>query len=130
MDRYSFEAEPGERVVRGDRAAAHAPAYNLRQAGEYRHRTGVFGQLELTATDAFYYSDSHDQKSDAYHLVNGRLGYEVGSWRITAGGRNLFDRRYGVKGFFFGLEPPLYEDTLYESFGDPRSWGVSLETGI
>ena len=130
VNRYSFEVEAGERVARGDRAAAHAPEYKLRLAGDYRHQSGVFGQLELTATDDFYYSDSHDQRSDAYQLVNGRVGFARGSWAITAWGRNLFDRRYAVRGFFFGLEPPLYEDTLYESFGDPRSWGVSLQTGI
>ena len=43
-------------------------------------------------------------------------------------GRNLLDERYGVRGFYFGLEPPDYADKLYKSYGDPRQIGVRLTT--
>ena len=43
-------------------------------------------------------------------------------------GRNLLDERYGVRGFYFGLEPPDYADKLYKTYGDPRQIGVRLTT--
>jgi iron complex outermembrane receptor protein len=84
----------------------------------------------MTATDAFFHSDSHDQKSDAYQLFHGRLGYKRGAHTFTLWGRNLLDERYTTRGFFFGLAPPNYADTLYKSYGDPRQLGLSLSTAF
>ena len=136
VDEYTFltgedqETGEGQEVSRGDRAAAHGPEYNVRIGADYDHLSGVFAQLELTAMDKFFFSDSHDQVSDPYQLVNGRVGYRWDQWKITLWGRNLLDERYAVRGFFFGLEPPLWNDKLYKSYGDPRQWGVSLATEI
>ena len=128
VDAYTFETAAGEKVQQGDRAAAHAPEYTLRLGVEYRDWSGFFGQLEWTAKDEFYFSDSHDQISAAYQLLNGRIGYGAGSWTVTLWGRNLFDERYAVRGFFFALEPPDWADKLYLSYGDPRQLGLSLST--
>jgi hypothetical protein len=39
----------------------------------------------------------------------------------------MFDKRYPVRGFYFGLLPPNYEDQLWISYGDPFQAGVSIE---
>ena len=39
----------------------------------------------------------------------------------------VVDERYAVRGFYFGLEPPDYEDKLYVSWGDPRHFGLMIE---
>ncbi len=127
VDRYTFETDEGPET-RGNRAAAHAPEYNLRLGGEYRGQRGVFGRLEWTAMDEFFFSDSHDRISADYQLVNGSIGCGTRHWKITLWGRNLFDQRYAVRGFFFGLEPPDYADKLYLSYGDPRQLGLSVST--
>ena len=44
--------------------------------------------------------------------------------------RNLFNERYAVRGFFFGLEPPDFPDRLYITHGDPREVGVTLTTDL
>ena len=126
VEAYTFGIGTGQAQTLGDRAAAHAPQYSLRLGSEYRHPRGLFGRLGLSATDEFYFSDSHDQISDPYRLVDGRVGYRRGGWTVSAWGRNLFDARYAVRGFYFGLEPPEYADTLYLSYGDPRQVGLSL----
>ena len=95
---------------------------------EYRDQRGLFGQLEWTAKDEFYFSDSHDQIAAAHQLLNARLGFEAGDWTLTLWGRNLLDERYAVRGFFFALEPPDWSDKLYLSYGDPRQLGLSLST--
>jgi outer membrane receptor protein involved in Fe transport len=130
VDAYTFETASGEELTLGDRAAAHAPRYTFRIGGQYRDRTGLFGRLELSAMDEFYFSDSHNQKSDPYQLVNGNIGYGGQSWTVTVWARNLLDERYAVRGFFFGLEPPDYADKLYVTYGDPRQFGLTLTTSF
>ena len=39
---------------------------------------------------------------------------------------NIFNTTYTVRGFYFGLEPPTYEDKLYLSYGDPFTIGLSV----
>jgi hypothetical protein len=39
-------------------------------------------------------------------------------------GRNLLNKNYTVRGFFFGDEPPDFANKLYVQLGEPRNWGV------
>ena len=128
IDTYTFPIAAGEEATLGDRAAAHAPNYTFSLGGEYRHRSGLEARLALTGMDQFFYSDSHDQVSEPYQLVNAHLAYERAAWSVQLWGRNLLDERYGVRGFYFGLEPPDYADKLYKTYGDPRQVGVRLTT--
>ena len=127
VDTYTFPTEDGE-VTLGDRAAAHAPNYTFSVGGEYRHQSGLGARLALIGMDQFFYSDGHDQVSEPYRLVNAHIAYEWEAWSVQLWGRNLLDERYGVRGFYFGLEPPDYADKLYETYGDPRQVGVRLTT--
>ena len=130
VDSYRFQTAAGEVVTLGDRAAAHAPEYTLRIGAEYRHWKGFFSRLEISAMDEFLFSDSHDQISAPYQLVNSSIGYRTDRWTVTLWGRNLLDERYVTRGFYFGLEPPDYADKLYLSYGDPRQLGLSVSTHL
>ena len=130
IDAYTFETASGETQTLGDRSAAHAPSYTRRYAVDYAGKSGLFAGLEYTSTDRFYHSDSHNQQANAHRLVNGRLGYRRGPYTLALWGRNLLDERYAVRGFFFGLSPPNYTDTLYESYGDPRQLGLNLSAAF
>ncbi len=109
------------------RAQAHAPDYTFAAGGSYRHSSGWFARIDLSAKDAFYFDVSHDQKSSAYELVNARVGYEGSSWTAQLWLRNLLDKDYAVRGFFFGNEPPDFPATLYTRLGDPRQVGITFE---
>ncbi len=113
-----------------DRAQAHAPDYQFASGLSFRNPQGWFARVELTGRDAFYFSDSHDQRSRPYELLNARLGWEYERWQIALWGRNLLDRSYAVRGFFFGNEPPDFADTLYVRRGDPRQVGATLRYGF
>ncbi|MCC5868776.1 MAG: TonB-dependent receptor [Gammaproteobacteria bacterium] len=113
-----------------DRAQAHAPNYQFASGVSFRHPQGWFARVEVTGRDAFYFSDSHDQRSRPYELFNARLGWENERWQIALWGRNLLDRDYAVRGFFFGNEPPDFADTLYVRRGDPRQVGATLRYGF
>jgi len=109
------------------RDQAHAPRYTFAAGGVYRHSSGVFARLDLSAKDAFYFDVSHDQKSDAYTLANARLGFETDRWTVQVYASNLFDTAYAVRGFYFGNEPPDFPNTLYIRQGDPRQVGVTVD---
>ncbi|MBL4574970.1 MAG: TonB-dependent receptor [Opitutaceae bacterium] len=122
----SYETAGGTNALEG-REQPHAPNYSYFAGFQFTDPDGFFLRGEITGKDDFYFSDSHDQQSSAYSLVNSRIGYRFDRWVITLWGRNLFDEEYDVRGFYFGLEPPNYSSTLYRHIGDPRQFGVTLE---
>jgi iron complex outermembrane receptor protein len=123
----SFDEFSTPQVDLSGRAQAHAPNYTLALGGAYRHFSGWFARVDASAKDAFYFDVSHDQKSKSYELVNLRVGFEADSWTATLWARNLFDKYYAVRGFFFGNEPPDFPATLYTRPGDPRQFGITFE---
>jgi iron complex outermembrane recepter protein len=114
--------------VAPSRAQAHAPEYQLQFNASVRHPQGWFARVDFQAVDAFFFDSpsAHNQRSQPYELTNIRVGYERGSWSVSAWSRNVFNHRYATRGFFFGNEPPAFEDTLYVQNGDPRQFGVSV----
>ncbi|MCP5092375.1 MAG: TonB-dependent receptor [Gammaproteobacteria bacterium] len=119
-----FLAPQGDLAGRGQ---AHAPRYTLAAGVSYRRDNGFFARLDATARDEFYFDVSHDQKSRAYELLHARVGYEGESWLLQLWARNLFDKHYAVRGFYFGNEPPDFPNVLYTRLGDPRHVGVTIE---
>ena len=109
------------------REQAHAPAYTLAIGGMYRYPGGLNARVDVSARDEFFFDDSHDQKSNPYQLVNLRLGYDAEQWSAHVWVRNLFDEKYAVRGFYFGNEPPLFENQLYIRQGDSRLAGLTFE---
>ncbi|MEM6640986.1 MAG: TonB-dependent receptor [Pseudomonadota bacterium] len=109
------------------REQAHAPGYSLALGARAEFGRGWFGRVDGVAVDSFFFSNSHDEQSEAYELVHLTLGYERDQWRVTAFARNVFDREYAVRGFFFGNEPPNFDTTQYLRLGDRRQVGVSLD---
>ena len=108
------------------RDQAHAPSYTFALGGRYSHHSGWFFQLDASGKDAFYFDVSHNQRSEAYELLNARTGFEADRWSLTLWARNLGDERYAVRGFFFGNEPPDFPPTLYTRLGDARQLGVTF----
>ena len=109
------------------REQAHSPRYTFAGGMVFRHPNKVFARIDVTARDAFYFDVSHNQRSKAFELLNMRVGYEGESWTASLWARNLFDKNYAVRGFYFGNEPPDFPDTLYTRSGDPRQIGVTVE---
>ncbi len=109
------------------RDQAHAPRMNLAGGLSYESPGGFFARLDATYKDSYFFDVSHDQKSDDYALLHGRVGFGAETWTVSAWVRNIFDENYAVRGFFFGNEPPDFPDTLYTRLGDPRHVGVTFE---
>jgi len=116
----------GDRDLDG-REQASAPEYEYSMSVGYRHPRGWLAHVDVAGKDNFYFDASNDQQSHAYTLVNVRFGYAGERWSATVWGRNIFDVRYAVRGFYFGNEPPNFPDKLYLRLGDPRQWGVTFD---
>jgi outer membrane receptor protein involved in Fe transport len=108
------------------RAQPFAPSYKVSAAVEYHHPTGLFARLDASAIASFYYYTSDAQASKAYNLENVRVGYQHGSWTVSAWVRNLFDARYAQNGFYFGLIPPNFPNQSFLQLGDPRQVGITV----
>jgi len=115
----------GGRNLNG-RDQAFAPGYRATLALAYRHPSGWFARVDGEAVDALYFSAADDTRARAYQLAHLRLGVERGPWTASLWVRNLFDARYAVHGFYFGLEPPDFAAKQYLQLGDPRQVGVTL----
>jgi iron complex outermembrane receptor protein len=121
---YTYENDDGVFSKNG-RDQAHAPEYSLASAISYLITPDLSLRLESEAKDKFYYSDSHDQQSAAYVLLHARIEYSQSNYSIALYGRNITDRDYTVKGYYFGIDPRLeYAKELQEQLGEPRLVGI------
>jgi outer membrane receptor protein involved in Fe transport len=116
----------GERDLDG-REQSHAPGYQYSLSAQWGGGEGWMARADLTGIDAFYFDSSHDQRSDAYTLVNFKTGYARGPWSVQAWVRNALATDYAVRGFYFGLEPPDFANQLYTQAGDGRMTGITLQ---
>ena len=108
------------------REQAHAPDYSFSAGLSWEISNNVEFLLDINGKSDFYYSDSHNNSSDDYILTNMNLIYEKENINLNFWIRNIFDEYYSLRGFYFGNEPPNFEDTLYERHGDPRNYGVTF----
>ena len=82
--------------------------------------------MNLNGKSSFYYSYSHNNKSESFQLVNTTLGYRNKNFTVEFWIRNMTDEYYSTRGFYFGNEAPSFEETLYRRQGDPRNLGLTL----
>ena len=124
----SFDSYENPRLVGiEDRRMAHAPAYTFTVGTEVAISPSLTFNANVEGKDEFYFSNSHNAKSNSYALTNASLEYRTGDWTMTLWGRNLFDKEYATRGFFFGNNPAKgYVDENYIQLGDPRVVGLSL----
>ncbi|WP_198683949.1 TonB-dependent receptor [Aliidiomarina celeris] len=108
------------------REQAHAPQYQAFAGFEWMFSSALQFRAEVDARDAFYYSNSHDERSEPYQLVHLRLNYEWRDWQFSVFARNVFDQDYTTRGFYFGNDPrDDYAAKNYVQYGEPRRLGVS-----
>ena len=127
--RYSGYRPEG--VDLSDRDQAHAPEYQASVHGAWRHPLGWMARIDVAAIDDFYFDvPPNDIRSDAYSLTHLKVGYERERWSAYVWMRNAFDEDYAVRGFYFGNEPPMFENTRYIQLGEPRQVGVSVRWSL
>ena len=125
VDKYVFDSGM-ETVTLGGREQAVSPNYNFNLGIDYSQSNGLFAKFDISGKDDYFYSESHNQKSDSYLVSNAEIGLKRNAWSLSAWCKNIFNKSYPVRGFYFGLEPPNYSDKLYIQWSDPKHYGITL----
>lgn len=105
------------------RGLANIPTYTYSARLAYNPNTGFFANGEISGSDSYYESNSHDEKRSAFTVVNAALGYRIDNWTLTFWGRNLFNTEYEKRVFFFDNGAG---ETRYQNPADPRQFGATL----
>ncbi len=115
-----------------DRALPNAPNWQAAVSVTYRDPRGPFARVDVTGMGSYYFDlPPNWTTSKPYGLVNGRVGWQAERWSAGIWGRNLLDKKYPVRGFYFSdtpqdflADPPV--NRLYTQLGDPRAWGINV----
>lgn len=109
------------------REQAHAPSYQYTLGTAWDLTGELVLDLNVQGRDSFYFSDSHDVRSTSYALLNTSLTWTHAQWQATLWGRNLTDKDYYVRGFYFGNDPrDGYTSKGYTQLGEPLRFGLSV----
>jgi iron complex outermembrane recepter protein len=119
-------------AVLPDRALPDAPSWQAAVSATYRDPRGPFARIDVTGMGSHYFDlPPNWTTSKPYGLANGRVGWQARRWSASLWGRNLLDKKYAVRGFYFSdtpqdflANPPV--NRLYTQLGDPRAWGVDV----
>ncbi len=114
-------------VSQNGKDVAYAPNYTFNLGTEVYVNDAWTVRANVEGKDAFYFSDSHDARSNGYAIVNASADYKHGHWKVQVWARNLLDKDYYTRGFFFGNNPANgYADERYVQFAEPRVAGVTV----
>ena len=123
--RTRYEGLQQSGVALPDRAVPHAPSWQGAAHLAWKDPSGVFARLEVTGMGRFYFDlPPNPTASRAYGLVNLRCGFETAHVSLSVWARNLLDKNYAVRGFYFGDEPPDFPEKEYLQLGPPRTIGI------
>ena len=113
------------------RDQAQAPSYQFYLSGDYQLAQGWSLNVNIEGKDDYYFSDSHTERSSSYELLNASIAYSTQRWDLSLWGRNLADKDYFVRGFFFGNDPrDGYTARGFTQLGAPRQFGISASTNF
>lgn len=126
FDHVNADRENGVAFNLKGREQAHAPRYQAVLGGAYALTSELTFSGSIEAKDDFFFSDRHEERSDAYELLNLELTYAVDNWSVALYGKNLTDELIKTRGFgSFGNDPRnFYATQPYNQFGAPRVVGV------
>ena len=128
VEEFSYQTSNGISYG-GGRESAMAPQLTC-SFGFHYDIGDIFLASNTSFKSSYYFSDSHNNKSEAYSLTNINLGQSFQRFNIMLWVRNIFDKKYTTRGFYFGLIPPNYPEQLWKSYGDPRHFGVTIDYNI
>ncbi|MDM5272151.1 TonB-dependent receptor [Sulfurovum sp. zt1-1] len=111
-------------VSKDGRTPAQSPRYQYNIGLNYFMTENWKFNTNVEGRGSYYFSNSHDEKSDAYALVNASIEYTTGSWSAILWGRNLADADYQTRGYYFDNFGT--GEALYTQQGDPRTFGLTV----
>ena len=126
FDNVNADLENGIPFNLNGREQAHAPSYQWVIGAAFNITEQLVFSGSVEAKDDFFFSDRHQERSDAYELLNLELAYQTENWEFSIYGKNLTDELVKTRGFgSFGNDPRnFYETEPYNQFAAPRVVGM------
>ena len=124
----SFHGLTLDGTVLPDRALPHAPSWQGAVSAILHAREGRYFRADLTGRGSFYYDlpALDPYASHAYVLLNLEAGVRRDHWSAELWVRNVTDRSYAVRGFYFADVPPNFPEQQFVQLGEPRQVGATL----
>lgn len=103
------------------RRVAYAPktTWSLQWLQPLAQKWQILTQLE--GRSSFYFSNNHGQKSTPYGLLHIAVQWGNGIHEWELGVRNVLDKDFATRAFYFANEPPDFPEKLYLQYGAPRT---------
>jgi len=116
---------PVDKVSKDGRTPAQSPKYQYNIGVNYMLNDSLMVKSNVEGRGSYYFSNTHDKKSEAYKLVNASVEYLDDEFSVIVWGRNLNDADYQTRGYFFdnGFSGGA---ALYTQQGMPRTFGVTV----
>ena len=110
------------------RDQAHAPNYQYNLGINLQLDDNWLVNLSLEGKDNYYFSVSHNEKSQNINLANISLSYNEEDWQLNLWMRNAFNKDYATRGFYFGNDPrDGYSAKQYTQLGEPQVFGITFD---
>jgi len=106
------------------RDQAQSPKYQYNIGFDYMLTELIQFKTDIEGKGSYYFSNSHNQESKSYALLNTSISYEKANWKATLWGKNITDESYQTRGFYFDGFGNGSE--LYTQQGNPRTFGITL----
>jgi iron complex outermembrane recepter protein len=121
----------GATTVSVSRELPNAPHWQAAVNATYRDPRGPFARVDATGMGGYYFDlPPNYTTSKPYGLLHAKVGWETPRWSVYLSGRNLLNKRYPVRGFYFGDVPPNFPNEVYIQLGDPRTWVASVSVNF
>lgn len=111
-----------------DRDQAKAPRWQYHFALDWAIRSNLHANISVEGRDENFFGYYHDQKLDAYAVMNAALSWQVRGVELSVWGRNLLNTQYDVHGLYFANDPRdgFAINRRYLQRGEPRVYGFDL----
>ncbi len=126
---------------------AHAPKYQFNIGINYQPTDAWLFNISIDGKDDFYLSDTRyydydesgsielgeaipdqDVKSKKIVLLNASISYLADNWQVKLWGRNLTDKNYVNRGYYWGNDPrDGYTAKQYTHLSEPLVFGVTVD---
>jgi len=122
-DRDQFSVPNAPTIISDRSDVSNSPKYTYAVRLDYDSLDDFFANIEITGSDAYFEENTIEEKRNAYDVVNASVGYRYDNWTFTIWSKNLLDRGYEDRVFFFDN----YDggEKRYEAPAAPRTFGVS-----
>ena len=116
----------------GNRELAHSPQHKYGFNLDYdmsKKIKGLILNISSNFIGKYYFEEQNNIESSSYNLIDISANYSIDNIGISLWSKNITNTKYAIRGYQFVLDP-TYTLKDFQTFGDPRTFGVTLNYKI